>query len=318
MKKELLKSVALILSSLLALWLTELIIKTTMKNSKIETVGKINAVMTHDFDAELTIWGASTAWVNFNPKIIIDSLNISSSNMGIDGTNVDQYAGLLYEFLSYTSESKYLIIALDIHGGLANRDKIYHLHNWLHHIDNENIAKNFNDIDSLQVARLKFIPFYSLTQYDKHAFPYFRQSLLDFSTEYRIENFGYKSNENQSITRMYSSMPFEVNIGDRTIKKIKIATEIADSKGIQCLIVVTPMFHKGLELISNRDQFRTKISELASSNTKILDFSESYLSDNPKFFKDNTHLNVNGANELTRLLVREIKQLTNDTAHASK
>lgn len=309
-KKEIIKGLVLLLSSITVLWLTEFMIKSTMKKYKTDTIGKINAVMDHELDSELTIWGASTAYVNFNPKILVDSLNMSSFNMGIDGTNIDQYAGLLYEFLSYTSESKYLIIALDIHGGLTKRDKFYHLHNWLHHIDNKTIADNLSDIDDNLIQKLKSIPFYSLTKYNKHGFPYFRQAVFEYSPDYRFNNYGYRPNGSKSIFQQKKSEPFEVKVDDRTIEKVKKACSIANYKGIQCLIVITPMFHEGLELIQNKDEFRSRLSELTTPQINILDFSDSYISKSSRYFKDNTHLNKNGADELTRLLAKEIKQLT--------
>ena len=68
-------------------------------------------------------------------------------NMGIDGTNIDQYAGLLYEYLDHTEKSKILVIALDIHGGLTNRRRFFNLYNWIHHVDNDHIYNCFASID---------------------------------------------------------------------------------------------------------------------------------------------------------------------------
>jgi len=290
-----------------ALWITELIIMDTMKSYKEGTIGKINAVVSHDLDVQLTIWGASTAYVNFNPNIIIDSLKISTMNMGIDGTNIDQYAGLLNEYISYTSESDYLIIALDIHGGLTNRKSFYHLHNWLHHIDNKNIYDCLSDIDNETMLKLKYIPFYSLILYDKHSFPYFRSSFLNKKSEYQISNYGFSLHGVESINTTKGYSPFETSIGKRSFDKIRKAVIDANKKDIECFIVITPCFEKGLYQITNRNDFVSKLQTLKTEKTEVLDFSNSYISKDPRYFKDNTHLNSIGANEFTLLLIEKIK-----------
>lgn len=308
MKNRIIKASLLIFITAFALWMTEFILVNTMKDCKEETIGKINAVISHDLDVELTIWGASTALVNFNPNIIIDSLKISSMNMGIDGTNIDQYSGLLNEYIGYTNKSKYLVIALDIHGSLTNRKSFYHLHNWLHHLDNENIYDCLSDIDNKMMMKLKYIPFYSLIHYDKHSFPYFKRTLLNKKNEYQISNYGYHPHEVAPINASKDSSLMETSIDSRSFEKVKKAAIEANKKDIKCFIVITPCYEKGLSQIINRNDFVSKLKTLATERTEVLDFSNNYISKEPTYFKDNTHLNSNGADELTRLLITKIKK----------
>lgn len=271
-------------------------------------MGKINGVMAHDLDYELSIWGASTASVNFNPQIIIDSLGVSAMNMGIIGTNIDQYYGLLKEYLSYTENSKTLIIALDMHGGLDVRSAFYDMYNWLHHIDRKNIYECFSDMDNARVNKLRFVPFYKLTNFDKHAFPYFRRTLVSNDPEYKITGYGFQPKRTGSFASAESDTPFETVVDQRSSNKIRDAISMADSKGIQCYLVITPCFVEGLNLIENKAEFISKLKTFETSNTKLLDFSNCYISQDSTYFTDNTHLNPHGADELTRLLIREISQ----------
>lgn len=308
MKNRIIKVSLLILITIATLWITEFTLVSGMKNCKEDTVGKINGVVAHDLDFKLTIWGASTAQFNFNPQIIIDSLNISAMNMGIDGTNIDQYAGLLNEFITYTEESEYLIIALDIHGGLANRNSFYHLHNWLHNIDNDNIYHCLSDIDKQTMFKLKYVPFYSLIKYDKHAFRYFRKSVFNKRQDYAIPNYGFKSKGNTTLIISEKETSFETEIDERSFNKVKYALEKASKRGIKCMVVLTPCFVQGLSQINNRTDFITKIETLKTAKVKVADLSNCYISKEPNYFKDNTHLNAKGANELTKLLIKKIKE----------
>lgn len=308
MKNKIVKVSLLIILTIITLWLTAFVLERGMKNSKEDTVGKINGVVAHDLDFQLTIWGASTAQFNFKPQIIIDSLGLSTMNMGIDGTNIDQYAGLLNEFIEYTEKSEYLIIALDIHGGLANRSSFYHLHNWLHHVDNRNIYNCLSDIDPKTMFKLKYVPFYSIIKYDKHGFRYFRRSIFNESTEYLIPNHGFKSKGNAVIEVNKKQTPFETEINERSFTKLAKVLEKASAKGIKCFVVITPCFTEGLAQITNQNDFRTRIKALKKNKVDILDFSDCQLSKDPKYFKDNTHLNEKGAEALTKLFVEKLTE----------
>jgi len=308
MKNRIIKISLLIVITITTLWGTEFILESGMKNCKEDTVGKINGVFAHELDFDLTIWGASTAQFNFRPQIIIDSLNLSAMNMGIDGTNIDQYAGLLNEFIDYTEESKYLIIAIDIHGGLANRNSFYHMHNWVHHVDNDNVYNCLSDIDQKTLFKLKYVPFYSLIKYDKHAFRFFKKAIFDKSKTYRISNHGFKSKGNSELVVGEKEADFKTRIDERSFNKIEYAIKKASEQGIKCMVVLTPCFVKGLSQISNRTDFISKIQTLKTDKIKVVNLSDCYISKESKYFKDNTHLNFKGADELTRLLIKKIKE----------
>ena len=305
MKIKIIKFSLLIIGTFIALWITEYVIINTMKECKEETIGKINGIMNHTIDAEITIWGASTANVNFNPQIIIDSLNLSCMNMGIDGTNIDQYAGLLNEFIDFTSKSKSLVIAIDIHSGLANRDSFYHFYKWLHHVKNDNIYNCFSDIDYERMFKIKYIPFYSLTQFDKHAFPYFIRTIRNKNNQ--ISNYGFSPLNGTILNSANDGPNFETFVNTRAFDKVNNAVKKASSKGIKCYIVITPCYEKGFLRIINRNEFISKLKTIDVQNAEVFDFSNCYISKDPKYFRDNTHLNSIGANELTKLFLKKMK-----------
>ena len=306
------KITCLVVLSIIALSGTDYVLKQTMRSCKIGTVGKINCVMNHDLDVELTIWGASTAYLNFNPQIRIDSLGYSTMNMGIDGTSIDQYNGLLEEYLSYTEKSKYIIIAIDVHGGLVEREKLYHLHNWLHHVDNLNVRNCLSDIDPGLMRKSKYVPFYDLTLYDKHAFPYFRKTLLYPEDEYIIENHGYQPNSTESIdsTGNPAMAPVsKIPVGERCLKKILDSSILAKEKGITPIIVITPCYEIGFAQLDGGSDVIAAINLLQDEGITVIDLSSSYISTEAKYFKDNTHLNSIGADKLTLLLVTELTEI---------
>jgi len=293
--------------TMILLHITDYQINSTLSNARFGTVGKINGVINHDLDYELTVWGASTSYVNINPQVLSDSLGLGSFNMGIDGTNIDQYSGLLNEFLGYTKKSKYLLIALDINGGLANRTSLYNVHNWIQHIDNQNIYEAFSEIDDKLAFKMRYIPYYKLTLFDKHAFSNYRMALEQKKGGYEIDHMGYNPVDQVYNVNNDEIQPFNVPIDSRCLNKIDHALKIAQRKGIKCYIIVTPCYKDGYDKFLNRDLFKKKIFKFQSENVKVLDFSESYLSSSKEYFYNNTHLNSRGANAFSKMIGDSIK-----------
>lgn len=292
----------------LLLFFIERIYINTMKSVKTGAIGKINAVINHDLDVNISIWGASTALANFNPLLIKDSLNVSVFNMGIDGVNIDQYNGLLEEYLNYTRKSKFLIIAIDIYGGLEKRHKFYELQNWIHHVNNDNIYNCLSDIDYNTIFKARYIPFYSTTLYNKHAFPLFRSAFFKTPPpEYQFTNLGFEPNHSEFNSNITDSNTINVPINLNVFEKLRLTCKSALTKNIKPIVVITPCFYKGLEKIKNKGEFRELIYSLKDEEIAVLDLLESSISNNVTYFKDNTHLNSKGADELSIMLIKYLQ-----------
>ncbi len=283
-------------------------IESSMKKVTDGNIGKINAVMKHELDEDITVWGASTAYVHFDAPMISDSLNLSTFNMGIDGTNIDQYYGLLKEYLNYTKNSRYIVIALDVHGAFMKRDALYDIHNWTHHFSNKNIDSCFSEIDADLMWKSKYIPFYKLTVYNKHNFRYVRQNLFSDQKSYQFAKKGYqpKSTFLKDVNRVDQKSQ-KVDINKRVFKKLKQACLLAQSKSIQPIVVITPCYEKGFNLLENADEVVAKINSLSNYGVEVFDYSQSKLSNNPSLFCDFTHLNTQGATEFSKLFLSGFK-----------
>ncbi len=306
----------LIISSIVfLLWLTQYALQSSMKAVKYDTVGKINAVVAQKLDVNLSIWGASTAYVNFNPKLIVDSMNLTAFNMGIDGTNIDQYNGLLVDYLAYSQNSQYLIIALDIHGGLVQRNEFYEQHNWLHHFDNEAIYNCHRDIDTLKMYKMRYVPFYPIINYDKHTLSYLYQTISKPTEAYNFPKLGYKPKKNTAFapaTNKETKATFEAIVSPRVWQKLQKSCQLAIQKNIKPIVVLTPCFVDGQKQISNIKAYKNKLFELKKQGVEVYDFLDCSLSQDSRYFVDNTHLNSEGADSLTLLLINRLKAELND------
>jgi hypothetical protein len=309
-KSQYIRLILLLAGIVITLGSTQLIYFKVMNSVKSGTIGKINGIVEGKIDAEITIWGASTALLNFNPVIISDSLNMSVFNMGINGTNIDQYNGLLTNYIKGTHNSKYIIIALDIFGGLDKRNNFYELHNWLHHIYKDDIYDCLSTIDRYTMFKAKYIPFYSITLFDKHSFSHFRNQLKQQNTAFNFADLGYKpENLRMKESENDTALAFSININGAVFNKLHSSCLLAKKRNIQPIVVITPCFYKGLEKITNSEEFVKQIYLLKKDDIVVMNYLDCAISHDQANFKDNTHLNSQGADIFSRLLSNDLKAL---------
>ncbi len=298
-------------SIVFSLFITEQVIEGIIQRVNYGDPGKINSIINKQTDKEIMIWGASSAEVNISPYKIENATGKTCFNMGLDGTNIDQYDGLLKYFLSYTDSCKKLIIALDIHGGLAKREQVYNLYCWLHHMDQDQIFESIYNIDKSMALKSKYVPFYNLTLYNKHALPYIKKTIKNViqqkNESYDFPDNGYVASEKNIPDDMTWDENINILISDTTINKLKKIIMIAEEKQIQTYIVITPCLNKGYILLNNRKAFISSIEALSNIGAKVLDLSSSYISENPDYFYDNIHLNKKGSEAFTDLLISKIE-----------
>ena len=281
----------------------ETFLKTKLKSIKTGTIGKINAVIDHQIDDEIMIWGASTALVNINPKVLSDSLNCTVMNMGLDGTNIDQYSGLLMEFLSYTKLCKKLILAFDINDGLVERNQFYQTSLWVHQLDNPRIAKTFNEINP-ELLRNPF-PFSNLTLYDMHIIKELKRTFFEKESQFSFPNKGFESvSIEEKPVEIKNKKTIEIS--ERIVKKINAVCELAISKNIEPIIVITPCHINGQSRLLNKNEIISIFNKLSSNSILVLDLHNTSISMDEENFYDNVHLNSIGSMKFTKLLLQKI------------
>lgn len=301
------KSIIVILTVTSILFCIEYAIQYKLKSIKSGDIGKINAVINHDIDMEIMIWGASTAYVNINPQIMIDSLGVSVMNMGFDGTNIDQYSGLLNEFLSYSKKCKSLIIAFDVNGGLVERNQIHNSSHWVHQLDNHNISECLSQLNPKMIQNHKMIPFYSLTLYDKHILKYFKSNYFDFDKSYNFPKHGYAGNY-QTALNIITENKRTIKICSRIKFKIKNICQKAISKGIKPVILITPCYISGQKKLNNLEEILQTFEMFGTNEIQVLDLHNSEISKDSSNFIDNVHLNAKGTYKFTQLIIQELNR----------
>ncbi len=299
------------------LWLSESYLKFSVKNHPEKTIEKVKYVINRELDVELSIWGSSTAEGNVNPSIIQDSVPLTMMNMGLDGTNIDQYFGLIREYLSYSQNSKYVIFVVDIHGGISDRDKLYEVHKWVPFMKNQYVYESFLDIDFEPTFKTKYIPFYSLFLYDKHTLNYWHNPFKSKRNTFKFEELGHFIVEGQTVEEHYKTQkikPLKVKIGSRALAKLKKACNLTLEKKVKPIIAISPCYYKGINHIQNVPEVLDSIYSIRDENDliEVWDFAKSPISYEASFFRDNIHMTKSGVREWSKLLGHKIKSLHSD------
>ncbi|MTI30314.1 hypothetical protein [Xanthovirga aplysinae] len=269
-----------------------------------DQMGKINRILNHELDPEISIWGASTALVHFDAQKIEDTLHLSCYNMGLDGTAFIQYQGILRDFIKNSTQAKYIIIALNINE-LKTRENLYKPNKFFHHIDNSDIYNSLSKINPQKLFKLKNVPFYNLTTYDlvfyRKIFGVYKEN------EEEIKGFNPKDQEWKSDKR---HMPSQVEIDENTFDDFKEVIAMGKRKKIQVVLTVVPFYKEGQEQIENLISWQSRIAALAAERgIPFLNYLSNPICSHQTLFYNNLHLNARGADLFTDIFIEDLRKL---------
>jgi len=236
-------------------------------------------------------------------------LNITGFNMGLQGTPLHQYSGLLKEYLNYTKNSKVVVLAIDING-LGERNALYQGYAWVHHLGNENIYNALSTIDYEVAFKSRYIPMYYITTYDRRFIARsIKFSYLSKDGSNELSNFGFHPNDAvwEILDNKKYQKRFIVPINENIINQIKEILKIVMSKGMKVVVVVPPVYARAIDLVNNLTKFRKVLNQFVSTNVLVLDYTEHKMCKRRDYFANNTHLNKNGAQNFSALFGKDLK-----------
>ena len=266
-----------------------------------DALGKINGIMNHELDPELSIWGASTAWVHFDASLIETKTGVSTFNMGLNGTFYDQYRGLLNHFIHSSKKAKYIVIALNIQE-LAKKEQLYRPQNFYHYLNDPYINETFSTFDRKKVLSMH-IPSYILTTYDLE----FYQKILSKETSSPDDIKGFHPNDLQWINSHNTSTK-DIEIDSLNLMYLQKTIQYSKKNQITPIICITPFYCETEQAISTFTKELELLNQFAITNDVILlNYLTSPLSLNKSLFYNHLHMNSKGAELLTNAFITDFK-----------
>jgi hypothetical protein len=254
-------------------------------------------------EADVLVFGSSRANHNYIPNIFEDSLEMSFYNTGRDGTGIFYHKAVLKSVLKRYSPK---VIILDYVGSFAKSENEYDKLSSL--LPYYKTHKEIQEIVELKgpYERIKLM---------SEIYPYNSEILtiaignLEINKKRKPDNKGYIPLYKKWQAKIDSIDTFSTyEIDSNMIEAFKDFLNIAKKSGANFFVVYSPVFQK----IKKKQEIEICKDMCNKENIIFWDFSNDTLFlNNSHFFQDVLHLNHNGANVFSNLIVKKIKQKIN-------
>jgi hypothetical protein len=315
MKKFGQKSLLFIFPILILAFPIDVIISNSLSKTYDNTTGEFevwNDIYSGDIDCDLAIYGSSRAWVQFNSKILEDSLKLSVYNFGIDGHNFWlQYLRHL-EYIKYNKPPKQIIVSVDVFS-LGKRNELYNMNQFLPYmLWNTNIYKYTHSYLGYKTLDY-FIPI--LRYAGKQEI--MNKAVITF-TNNNSEKFryhGYKGMDSKWTMDFEKAKSkaknYKIQFDKNTIELFEHFLSECKFKKINVILIYAPEYIEGQKFVSNRNEI-IRIYKILANKYKILflDYSSDKLSYDKNLFYNTLHLNSKGADLFTKKLTFDLKSKT--------
>jgi hypothetical protein len=307
--------IEIVLFSILLLTLIQLSKSTLsflVRHSDNAQTGKVNLIMKHAIDPEVVLFGSSVAEVGFNSNKITELTGHTFYNAAIDGTKIGQNIYLVEEFNSYAKHNKIIILGLSFFS-LTKVDALTEPSRYYAHLGTTTIDNMFQEIDRKNYWKLKYLPFYSFTQY-KHT--YYKNGVIgaiNLLSNSKLENDtlnGFVAHDSRWYGEEIDSVMFGtnyINYDEAAITKINKLILDVIRKHRTLIIVISPLFINAQKSFANFEEYKEKIMGFESYGARVIDLSGLLLNYDRSYFYNNGHLNINGANLASRILADSLK-----------
>jgi hypothetical protein len=273
--------------------------------------GKINRLMAHEIDPDLVIFGASNAFVDFDPDIIQKETGLSVFNMGIDGTPFVQNQALIREFADYTKNCKYVVMAGSFisfkeRAALKSPGKYYP------HFHKPYVFNTFRKIDPDLSLKLRYVPFYKFVAYDEAFYKsvakgYAQLAGMKVQDPERKGFLPKKEKWNKNLDQTFAEQEVETITFDPAIlKDYRETLAELNEKGIKAFLLITPLQADGQTLFANLDALRDTFRSLAGTENVFIDYTTDEINRYKRYFYNYSHLNATGADTFSAMFARDL------------
>ncbi|PWA04846.1 hypothetical protein [Flavobacterium psychrotolerans] len=294
-----------ILAELGDYWITQ-----SLRKSKDKYFVVWNDLVSGNLNSKILIYGTSRARAHVNPKIVEDTLHLSTYNLGIDGYTFKMEYCRHQLVLDKNEKPSYIIQTLDYHM-LGDIENLYQYEQFYPYFDNEIILKTIKTYKGLNWwdYHIPLVRYYGSTKEITSATNILLRPSHNKGNRYK----GFY-NVNQSWTNEFEKVKeSKKGIHQKLIKEQIILFEnyLADTKkrGIHIIFVYTPEHIDGQNFVSNRAEIITLYKKMAAKyDIPFIDYSSDPMCFNRDYFYNAEHLNLKGTNLFSKKLASDLKK----------
>jgi hypothetical protein len=261
-------------------------------------------------NVDVAIYGSSRAWVHINPQIIEDSVGLSAYNFGIDGHNFWLQYFRHKEYLKYNPKPKAIIVSVDAFS-LEKRDELFNQYQFLPYMLWNWTLKRYTSSYKGYKQIDYYIPF--IRYFGKRSvLPSLPSILSKKRDNSSLRTNGYRGMERQWNADFENAMKtmkdYVVRLDTSSIELFEEFILECKELNIELILVYTPEYIEGQKFIKNKKDIVNIFLKLADKYQILyLDYSNDKICFNRNYFYNSMHLNGEGADLFTKILVNDIK-----------
>lgn len=267
-----------------------------------------HTIFTGGTSSDIIIMGSSRAWVHINPVIIDRNYELSTYNLGIDGHSLSMQIIRYEEYCKYNKQPKFIILSTD-----------YRMHEQI---------ELYNDQQFYPFMLFNWKLYGKLQKYKgchayEFALPVIRYCNSSFSILRSVGcgqiNVKFRMNGYCGMMRKWNWAEYEKRIefvkeqkgqiDEEYCKRLEEFCNMCKANGIRLIMVYSPIYKDSQQYIDKMIETRQKYKEIADAHgVPYLDYSDHPICGDTKYFYNALHLNSDGADLFTSILVEDMRQ----------
>ncbi len=310
MRKFLIKIVIFCIPLLIIAISFDFIISEQLRKSRNKNYFVWNKLVQGKIDSKILIYGSSRARAHVNSKILENSFNLSTYNLGLDGYSFDMQYCRHQLIMKNNLKPTYIIQTLDYHT-LGEIKNLY---------QNEQFCPYFNN----QIIRSSISNFNGFNWYDYNLplVRYYgrpREMILAtnilFDIDHDISN-RYKGFYNivkswdGEFEKIQEKKGFIIQkMNSRVMLLFEQYLNSIEKQHIKVVFVYTPEYIEGQKFVKNRSEIIDYYKKTAKiHNIPFLDYSSDSICLSKKYFYNAEHLNLTGSTIFSNKLASDLKE----------
>lgn len=270
-----------------------------------------NDLYNSKINSELLIYGSSRAWVQIDPFILEDCLNLTTYNLGIDGHNFNlQYLRHL-EYLKNNIPPKIIILSVDIFT-LHQHENLYNYAQFLPYmLWNGNIKKftsKYNGFTFIDY-NIPLLRYRGKTGIMKTSFHLYKEGKI---AKLRNKGFkGMKKSWNEDFFKAkLKKKNYSISIDPKIVTLLEQFLIKCAEKEIKIIFIYSPEFIEGQSFVTNRNEIIDIYTKMAKKyNIDFLNYSSDSICLQKNFFYNSTHLNKIGSQIFSQKLCLALENI---------
>lgn len=259
-----------------------------------------NDILHTDIDADVLIMGNSRAWCQYSPIIIDSILGTNSYNIGLDGSCFDRQIAR-YDIYRHYQKRKPKCIVQNVEYSTLGKTIGYEREQFMPYLIYPHFRNRMRDVEPFTFGEL-YIPMYR----------YYVNNFYEDYNKYDDQLIkGYHSDDKiWDGTKLNETQPYRVTVDSTTLNTFVRYIETTQDEGIRMVMVIAPLYKEVKDKVLNIDEVHQIYYDLAEKyHMPLLDYSDSYLSQDTMYFYNATHLNRKGSELFSIQLAHDLDSL---------